>query len=323
MFQSLKKRINSFIGKAEETAEKAAEQKAELTVETKVKGILKRRIKLSEGDLENILWDLQVDLIQSDVAVETTDLILERLKEILRGKEIDKDEIHEFVRNSLREVLMEVLTPEREIDFMEFIRNSEKPVRLIFLGINGSGKTSTIAKVAHLLMRNNFSVVFAAGDTFRAGAIEQLTKLGENQGIKTITHHKGSDSAAVIYDAIEHAKARKIDVVLADTAGRMQTKVNLMDEMKKICRVNRPDLKIFVGDALTGNDAVDQARRFNKEIGIDGIILTKMDADVKGGSALSITNETKKPILFIGIGQKLEDLKEFDSEWFLSKILEK
>ncbi|HDH40873.1 MAG TPA: signal recognition particle-docking protein FtsY [Candidatus Altiarchaeales archaeon] len=319
MFQSLKKRLDSFIGKAEETAE----EKAKLTVETKVKGILKRRIKLSERDLENILWDLQLDLIQSDIAVETTDLIMERLKERLRDREIDKDKIREFVRNSLREVLMDVLTPERDIDFIELIRNSEKPVRLVFLGINGSGKTSTIAKVAHLLMKNNFSVVFAAGDTFRAGAIEQLTKLGERLGIKTIAHHKGSDSAAVIYDAIEHAKARKIDVVLADTAGRMQTKVNLMDEMKKICRVSKPTLKIFVGDALTGNDAVDQARTFNREIGIDAIILTKMDADVKGGSALSITNETKKPIIFIGIGQGIDDLKEFDPEWFLDKIIEK
>ncbi|OYT40578.1 MAG: signal recognition particle-docking protein FtsY [Candidatus Altiarchaeales archaeon ex4484_43] len=285
MFQSLKRRLDSFIGKAEKTAE----QKAELTVETKVKGILRRRIKLSEGDLENILWDLQLDLIQSDIAVETTDLILERLKERLRDREIDKGKIREFVRSSLREVLMDVLTPEKDIDFIELIRNSKKPVRLVFLGINGSGKTSTIAKVAHLLMKNNFSVVFAAGDTFRAGAIEQLTKLGENLGIKTIAHHKGSDSAAVIYDAIEHAKARRIDVVLADTAGRMHTKINLMDEMKKICRVSKPTLKIFVGDALTGNDAVDQAGIFNREIGIDAIILTKMDADVKGGSALSIT----------------------------------
>ncbi len=322
MFQSLKKRLSSFIGKAEETAGKAAEKKAELTTETKIKGILQRRIQLSEGDLENIMWGLQLDLIQSDVAVETTEFILERLKEELRDKEIDKDRIHEFVRNSLRGVLIEVLKPERDIDLIDFVRNSEKPVTLVFLGINGSGKTTTIAKVAHLLMKHNLSVILAAGDTFRAGAIEQLTKYGERLGIKTITHQKGADSAAVIYDAIEHAKARKIDVVLADTAGRMQTKVNLMSEIKKICRVSNADLKIFVGDALTGNDAVDQARIFNRDVGIDGIILTKMDADVKGGSALSITNETKKPILFMGVGQGLDDLKEFDSEWFLKKILE-
>jgi fused signal recognition particle receptor len=317
MFQSLKKRLSSFIGKAEETAER----KAELTAETKIKGVLRKRIRLSEADLENILWDLQLDLIQSDVAVETTDLILGGLKENLGDKEIDKDRVHEFVRNSLRKVLTEILTPGVEVDLVDFIRSAEKPAVLLFLGVNGTGKTTTMAKVAHLLMKNNLSVVFAAGDTFRAGAIEQLTKHGENLGVKTITHQKGADSAAVIYDAIEHARARRIDVVLADTAGRMQTKVNLMDEMRKICRVNKPDMKIFVGDALTGNDAVDQAREFNNAIGIDGIILTKMDADVKGGSALSITNETKKPILFVGVGQGLDDLMEFDPEWFMGKIL--
>jgi fused signal recognition particle receptor len=317
MFQSLKKRLNNFIGKAED----AAEKKADLTAETKIKGILKKTIKLSEGDLEGLLWDLQLDLIQSDVAVETTDLILERLKEKLRDREIEKRRVHEFVRESLRAVLSEILAPEEDVDLMEFIRNSEKPVTLVFLGVNGCGKTTSIMRLAHLLMKNKFTVVFAAGDTFRAGAIEQLTKHGENLGVRTISHQKGADSAAVIYDAIEHAKARKIDVVLADTAGRMQTKNNLMDEMKKICRVNKPDLRIFVGDALTGNDAVDQARIFNKEVGIDGIILTKMDADVKGGSALSITNETKKPILYIGIGQGVDDLRKFNREWFIGEIV--
>ncbi len=318
MFQSLKKKLNTFIGKTEETAEK----KITVSAGTKIKGILKQNIHLSEEDLDKILWDLQLDLIQSDVAVETTDRILEKLRKELKNKEIDKNKIHESIKESIRKALKEVLTPENEIEFLSFIKNTEKPVKLVFLGINGSGKTTTIMRTANLLKKNNFSVVFAAGDTFRAGAIEQLTKHGENLGIKTISHQKGADSAAVIYDAIEHAKARKINVVLADTAGRMQTKANLMDEMKKICRVNKPDLKIFVGDALTGNDAVEQARTFNQEIGIDGIILTKMDADVKGGSALSITHETKKPILFIGVGQNAEDLKPFDIEWFLDKILE-
>jgi fused signal recognition particle receptor len=141
-------------------------------------------------------------------------------------------------------------------------------------------------------------------------------------GVEVVSHQKGADSAAVIYDTIEHAIARNIDVVLADTAGRMQTNVNLMDEMKKICRVNKPDLKIFVGDALTGNDAVDQAEKFNKEIGIDAIILTKMDSDAKGGCALSITDITKKPIILIGTGQVYDDIKEFNAEWFIDRILD-
>ncbi|MBN2014814.1 MAG: signal recognition particle-docking protein FtsY [Candidatus Altiarchaeota archaeon] len=318
MFQSLKKKLNVFIGRTEEKVEK----RAELSTETKVRGILRPKIRLSEEDLENILYDLQLDLIQSDVAVETTDAILEKLRSVLSGREIDKKRVHESIEESLRRVLREVLTPDKEIDVIDFVKNSSKPVVLLFVGVNGSGKTTTVMKVANLLKKNGFSVVLAAGDTFRAGGIEQLATHGENLGIRTISHQRAADSAAVVYDAIEHAKARKIDVVLADTAGRMQTKTNLMDEMRKICRVNKPDLRIFVGDALTGNDAVEQARAFNREIGIDGSILTKMDADVKGGSALAITYETKKPILFVGVGQGIDDLKRFDVDWFIGEILE-
>jgi len=297
-----------------------AEKPAKLGFRERIKKRITER-RLTEGDIDGFFQEMELDMLRANVALEVVDFLKSSLKEKLADRIIKRKEAERFIKNAFREALTEIVN-QGEVDVLKTIKKN-KPACFVFLGFNGSGKTSSIAKMARYLMAKGLKPVLAAGDTFRAGAIEQLTKLGENQGIKTITHHKGSDSAAVIYDAIEHAKARKIDVVLADTAGRMQTKVNLMDEMKKICRVNRPDLKIFVGDALTGNDAVDQARRFNKEIGIDGIILTKMDADVKGGSALSITNETKKPILFIGIGQKLEDLKEFDSEWFLSKILEK
>jgi fused signal recognition particle receptor len=318
MFQSLKNKLNSFIGRAEE----AAEKKPSISAETKLKGLFSSRIRLSGEDIDNITSDLQLDLIQSDVAVETTDAILEKLRVVLKEKDLDKGRVHEEVREALREVLKGILTPEKDVDFLSFIKSSEKPVKIVFLGVNGSGKTTTIMRLASILQKNNISVVFAAADTFRAGAIEQLSTHGERLGIKTVSHQKGADSAAVIYDAVEHAKARKVDVVLADTAGRMQNKSNLMDEMKKIVRVNKPDLRIFVGDALTGNDAVDQARVFNTEVGIDGIILTKMDADVKGGSALSITHETKKPILYVGMGQSPEDLKKFDVNWFLDNILE-
>lgn len=317
MFQSLKQRINKFIGKTEEIAEK----EIKLSRETKIKGILRKNIKLSEKDLEGILYNLQLDLIQNDVAMETTEAILQELKEKLTRKEIEKENLDRFIKNSLRETLLDVLTPEEEIDLLSIVQKLEKPFKIVFFGVNGTGKTTTIAKIAKYLMDNNLSVVLAAGDTFRAGAIEQIEKHSESLGVKLIKHQKGADAAAVIYDAIEHAKAHRIDAVLADTAGRMQTNVNLMDEMKKICRVNKPDLKLFVGDSLTGNDAVDQAEKFNKEIGIDAIILTKMDADAKGGSALSIANVTKRPILFIGTGQRYEDLKIFDREWFVEQIL--
>jgi fused signal recognition particle receptor len=164
-------------------------------------------------------------------------------------------------------------------------------------------------------------VVFAAGDTFRAGAIEQLQEHAKRLGVKVVSHQKGADSAAVIFDAVEHAKARGVDVVLADTAGRMQSKANLMDELKKIVRVNKPDMMLFIGDALAGNDAVEQAATFNEAVGFDAAILAKMDADVKGGSALSIVHATKKPIIYVGVGQGYDDLRRFDKEWFIGNLL--
>ncbi len=317
MFRSLRKRLDSFIGRTEETVNK----KIELTKTTRIKSIVSNKIRLSEGDLEGILWNLQMDLIRSDVAIETAEEILSNLRERLLDREIIKDKLDEFIRGSLREALLEIITPQEDIDFLEFISECEKPCKLIFVGVNGTGKTTTIAKVAHYLMRNNLSVVLAAGDTFRAGAIEQISRHAQNLGVNTIKHQKGADAAAVIYDAIEHARSKGIDVVLADTAGRMQTNINLMDELRKIIRVNKPHLSIFVGDALTGNDAVDQAKKFNDAVGVDAIILTKMDADAKGGSALSIVNETRRPIIFMGTGQGLEDLKEFDREWFVAEII--
>ncbi len=317
MFQSIRQRLRSFISSADEQAEK----KLRVSKTTQVRSALSSRFILSEKDIEDILWRLQLDLIQSDVAVETAGKILEELKEKLTGREIEKAKLDEFVRNSLRETLLEIITPKTEINLLEFIRNSSKPMKMLFLGVNGAGKTTTMAKVAEYLMNNGFSIIFAAGDTFRAGAIEQLEEHARNLNIRVIKHSKGADSAAVIYDAVEHATSKNIDVVMADTAGRMHTNINLMDEMKKICRVNNPHLKIFVGDALTGNDALEQAREFNRGVGIDAVILTKMDSDAKGGSAISMVHEIKKPIIFVGMGQRYSDLQKFDAEWFVDEIL--
>ena len=177
--------------------------------------------------------------------------------------------------------------------------------------------------ISNLLKKEGFSSVMAAGDTFRAGAIEQLSIHAENLGVKIVKHSSGADPAAVAFDAIEHAKAKHKDVVLVDTAGRMQTNVNLMDEMAKIKRVAKPHLIIFVGDALAGNDAVDQAKRFNEIVGIDGVILTKVDTDAKGGSALSVAYTIGKPLLFVGIGQEYDDQIPFDAKWMIDNIFEK
>jgi fused signal recognition particle receptor len=190
----------------------------------------------------------------------------------------------------------------------------EKPYVIVFFGINGSGKTTSIAKFAKLLMDQGKSVVLAAADTFRAASIEQLQHHGEKLGAKVIKHDYGSDPAAVAFDAVKHAKSQNTDVVLIDTAGRMHSNKNLVDEMKKIVRVSDPDLKIFVGESITGNDCVEQAKTFNEAVGIDGIILSKVDIDEKGGAAVSVGYVTKKPIVYIGVGQEYKDLKEFDSK---------
>jgi len=209
-----------------------------------------------------------------------------------------------------------------KLDFDEFIENANKPVTIAFVGVNGTGKTTTISKITNYLQNRGFSVVMAAADTFRAGAIDQLERHADNLGTKLIKHQEGGDPAAVVFDAVEYAKARKKDVVLADTAGRMHTNINLMDQMKKICRVAPPDLVIFVDEAIAGNDAVERANIFNRTVPINGTILTKADADSKGGAAISIAHTTGKPILFLGVGQEYDDIIKFDPEWLVDRLFE-
>jgi fused signal recognition particle receptor len=226
--------------------------------------------------------------------------------------------------NELKAILKEILD-KNKFDFDDYVKSElkkKKPLNIIFVGVNGTGKTTTIAKFAKRLMDNGYSVVIAAGDTFRAGAIEQLEEHAKRLGVKLIKHRTGADPAAVIYDAVRHAEAKGLDIVLADTAGRMHTKKNLIDQLEKIKRVTEPDLTIFVDESIAGNDAVERARMFNEAVGIDGSILTKLDADPKGGTAISISYITGKPILYLGIGQSYDDLKKFDSEWLLDRIFE-
>lgn len=275
---------------------------------------------LSEEKIDEILNDLEIILLESDVALAVVEKIKESLKEQLKGKAVFKrTEVEDTIENALKIAIEQVLTQEK-INFDKFIEEKTKPIKIMFVGVNGTGKTTVIAKIVYRLRKNNKSCVIAAGDTFRAGAIEQLEKHAERLGVKLIKHKAGSDPTAVSYDAVEHAKARNKDVVLIDTAGRMQTNVNLMDEMKKIKRVISPDMIIFVGDSLAGNDAINQAEQFNKAVGIDGVVLTKIDADAKGGCALSIAYAIGKPIIFLGIGQNYDDLIEFDAKWLVERI---
>jgi len=282
------------------------------------------RRALTAADIEDVAWELQVGLLESDVAVPVADRIIERSKELIIGQKLGlTEDPRKLAEGALQQAIREVLVTDKKVDLLELIKAKRargEPAVLVFLGINGHGKTTTVAKLAKYLAGHGFKPVLAAADTFRAAGIEQLEIHAERLGFEVVKQRRGADAAAVAFDAVAHAKARGFDVVLVDTAGRMQTDVNLMDEMRKIVRVAKPDLKIFVGDALTGNDAVEQATTFNQAIGIDGSILCKMDADARGGAALSITQVTGKPILFLGTGQNYEDLVEFKPEIILNAL---
>ena len=229
----------------------------------------------------------------------------------------------EIVEKTLRKVLFDIMSIEGEIDLIKIVeekRKNKEPCVIVFVGINGTGKTTTIAKIADSLKANGISCVLAAADTFRAASIEQLKKYGDKIGVKVISNEYGSDPASVGFDAIKYAKKNFIDCVLIDTAGRMHTAKNLLREIEKISKVCKPDTKIFVGESLTGNDAIEQARSFDWAIGIDGIILTKADIDEKGGTSLSVGHITKKPILYLGTGQEMDDIKKFDKKEFIKTL---
>jgi fused signal recognition particle receptor len=280
----------------------------------------------SKKDIESILDELQISLMENDVAHEIVDEMTSKIKtEMLDLKREGNEKSDEVITTKLYSFLHELfLSTNTETNVIQSILEKKKskagPYSIIFLGINGTGKTTSIAKFCKLLRDRGISVVLAAADTHRAGAIEQITHHGNNLNVKVISQRYGADPSAVARDALEHAKKNYIDVVLIDTAGRMQTSKNLMEEVSKIIRVTKPDMKIFVGDSLAGNDTVNQAREFFQYTKYDGSILTKSDADSKGGAAISIAYLTHKPILYLGMGQGYGDLEEFDHDRFLDSI---
>ena len=282
-----------------------------------------REKTISEKHVEDTLWELEMGLLEGDVAMEVASEVVDSVKNDLVGRKIKRSsDISGYTYDALRNAVAEIIDiPGKSMtEMIEEKKAQGEPLVVMFVGINGTGKTTTIGKLANYYLKKGYTPVIAASDTFRAGAIEQVTHHADNVGVKIIKHQKGSDPAAVAFDAVEHAKAQGKELVLIDTAGRMQTNTNLMDEMKKIKRVSNPDLVIFVGDALTGNDATQQAVKFNEAIDIDGVILTKADADSKGGASLSIGYVIKKPIMFLGVGQGYDDIKEYDSEWMLNQL---
>lgn len=324
MFGKLREKLKRFSKQVEEKVEEEEKVLQKKEAPKEKKGFFEKflQVEIKEKDIEDALDELELELLEADVTLETVEALREKIKEKLVGRKVRiGTNKGKMIEEALREAVLEVLTPERKIDLLEAIRSKEeKPFVIAFVGFNGSGKTTTIAKLAHWLKKNGFSVVIAASDTFRAGAIEQLEEHAKRVGVKAIKHSYGADPAAVAYDAIQHAKARNVDVVLIDTAGRNELNRNLMDEMKKIARVAKPDLIIFVGDSLSGNAVVEQAKQFNEAVKIDGVILTKLDADARGGAALSISNAIGAPILFVGVGQGYDDLMPFDERWFVERI---
>ncbi|MDD5253814.1 MAG: signal recognition particle-docking protein FtsY [Candidatus Nanoarchaeia archaeon] len=274
--------------------------------------------KIDEEKFDELFYELELALLESNVALEVIEKIKEDLKKDLVDSPLKKGKIEETILESLKSSI-EGLFEDNKFDLIKKVKE-KKPFVIVFVGVNGSGKTTTIAKIAKKLQDNNLSCILVAADTFRAAAIQQLEEHGNKLGIKVIKQEYGADPAAVCYDGIKHAESKKIDVVLIDTAGRLHSNKNLIDEMKKIIRISKPDLKIFVGESITGNDCIEQVRDFNEAIGIDAIILSKLDVDEKGGAAISVSYITGKPIIYYGTGQNYDNLKEFNKEELMKSI---
>jgi len=316
MFKSLRDRFRRASKKAEEELDPELKLDYEsFRPEERDSGAVIR-----EKHLDNVLPELELALMESDVAMEAVEEMEIIIRKRLVGLRVEnRAAIVPTIEKALKASLVELLS-KTTFDPQTLLEKRDGPLIIAFVGVNGTGKTTTIAKIADWLQKNGKSVVLAASDTFRAGAIEQLEVHAERLGCKFIKHQAGADPAAVAFDAVEHARAKHRDIVLIDTAGRMQTNTNLMDEMKKIKRVAKPDLIMFVGDSLAGNDAIDQARKFHEAVGIDAVVLTKLDVDAKGGAALSISSAIGQPIAFVGIGQDYGDIMPFDATWIVERI---
>lgn len=283
--------------------------------------IIERELIVSEKDIDGALSDLEITLLECDVALPATDAIIGEIRKGLVGKHRKIGEsVDSLVVNSLKTALTEVLG--NGFDLTEYIRQHEKPVKILFTGVNGTGKTTTVAKIGNFLKNQGFSVVIGAGDTYRAGAIEQIGVHAERLGIKIIQHQEGADPSAVLFDTVQYASSHKIDVVLADTAGRFHNKANLMNQLEKIKRVMKPDLVVYVDEAVAGNDAVTRAFEFDKTVGADAVVLTKADMDSRGGAAISIAHTIGKPLMFLGVGQAYDDILPFEPAKVIDELLE-
>ncbi len=312
-------------GVQRERAEAAKKEKIDVTAVTKLKGIIFREVKVSENDIEPFLEDLKISLIKSDVNYDAAERILDSIRRNLVGKALSAKDIEGGITQIIRQSVFDTLNKGSSIDIISRVKDSkakgELPFKILFTGPNGAGKTTTMAKVAHMITKNGFTCVLSASDTFRAAAIEQTVFHAGKLGVSVIKGRYGDDPASIAFDAIAHAKAHSIDVVLIDSAGRQETNRSLMEEMKKMVRVTKPNLKIFVGESVAGNALLDQVREFNEAVSLDGIILTKLDCDAKGGNTLTILSEVGVPILYFGIGEGYDALMPYSSSFIIDSML--
>jgi fused signal recognition particle receptor len=324
--EEVEKPIEEKIEEAEEEIEPPVPEPKPDELRKEKRGFLGRIRKkvvektLSEEDIDDFFKDVEIEMLEANVALEVVDAMKDGLKKRLAGMDIRRSKSEDAIKEAFEESLYDIVN-QGESDIEKLIQG-KVPATIVVLGFNGSGKTTSIAKMTQYLIGRGRRPVLAAADTFRAASIEQLEHHGEKLGVKVIKHQYGADAAAVVFDAKKHAESKMCDVVLADTAGRSHADANLLDELKKLVRVNSPELKILVIDSLTGNDAVEQAKKFHEVVGVDGIILTKIDVNKKGGSILSAAWAIKKPILFLGTGQGYEKLEPFDPRKFVKTLLE-
>ena len=333
MFEGLREKLGSFREEVDDAAAVEAESapdddepvdqddEPDTSLGRRARSLARGRVVLDEDDLEDPLWELELALLESDVDVEVTETILDQVETELIGETRTMlSGTTSVATSALREALVEVLAV-GQFEFDARLDAIDPPIVIVFTGVNGVGKTTTIAKMARYLESQGRSIVMANGDTYRAGAAEQIAEHAHRLDVELIAHDQGGDPAAVIYDAAEYAAAHDIDVVLGDTAGRLHTSQGLMDQLEKIGRVVDPDLTLFVDEAVAGRDAVTRAREFHRAVPIDGTILTKADADTSGGAAISIAHVTGRPILFLGTGQGYDDLERFDPERMADRLL--
>ncbi len=277
--------------------------------------------EIKEDEVSELIEELELGMLESDVALPVAEEIKEELRKKIIGAKVKRGETAVFVRNSLREILLKMFRENPGFEFSEKIGGSNGPDKIMVVGPNGAGKTTTIAKMVRLMKEEGYSVCIAASDTFRAAAVEQLVHHGEKVGAKVIHGAYGSDPTSIAFDAVNYAKSNKVDIVIIDTAGRQETNVNLLNQLKKMDRVISPDIKVYVGESIAGNAMVEQITKFKEEIGLDGVILTKLDCDAKGGTLISVFGVAKLPVLYVGVGQEYGDMKKFVPEEIVEEIL--